>query len=404
MAENNWTSQNNGEYPDSPIQGEELRKFVAPEIVFGTGALDLVGRYAQNLSAKKVFVVTDPGVLEAGWANKVLQNLSEADLAYEVFSDVTENPKEREVMSGANRYLRSGCDVIVTVGGGSPIDCAKGIGIVATNNHHILEFEGVDEVGVPGPPLICIPTTAGTAADVSQFAIITDRSRRIKIAIVSKKIVPDVSLIDPRTGTTMDTELTACTGMDTLTHAIEAYVSNAHSPLTDLHALQAIRLVAANLVDSCRCRDNIHANTQMMLATLYAGLAFSNASLGAVHAMAHCLGGGYDLPHGLSNALLLDKVVRINYPACPDRYREICQAIGLDTSGCDTDQCCQLLCQSIQQLRESVGLTGTLKGTLDLTTQEITQLSNNALADPCMTTNPRELDLEDLEVIYGQLF
>lgn len=213
------------------------------------------------------------------------------------------------------------------------MDCAKGIGIASSSMRDILTFEGVDRVPVPAPPLICIPTTAGSSADVSQFAIITDEERKRKIAIVSKTLVPpDISLLDPGPPlTTMPRELTADAGMDTLSHAVEAYVSNASSPpMTDVHALEAIRLITSALPAVLEEPDDLDLRFSTLLASLHAGLAFSNASLGgAVHAMAHSLGGGaYDLVHGRCNALLLEHVMAANYEAASDRYERIGAIIG----------------------------------------------------------------------------
>ena len=187
----------------------DLRKFVSPEFIFGKGALNLAGIYATNLGANKVLVVSDPGVIAAGWTGRVIKSLEDSGLSYALYSDVTSNPRAEEVMAGAGVYERKSCDVIVAVGGGSPMDCAKGIGIVSTNSGNILEFEGVDKIPVPGPPLICIPTTGGTSADVSQFAIITDLTRKVKISIISKMVVPDIALVDPVPTTTMSPHLTA---------------------------------------------------------------------------------------------------------------------------------------------------------------------------------------------------
>ena len=301
----------------------ELRKFVAPEFVFGTGARNLASQYARNFGAQKVLVVTDPGVMEAGWTADITTSLEDAHIPFTIFSQVSPNPRAEEVMAGAEMYYSENCDVIVAVGGGSPMDCAKGIGIVSTNKKHILEFEGIDQVTTPMPPLICIPTTGGTAAEVSQFAIISNRQKRIKIAIISKAVVPDVALIDPMTLTTMDPFLTACTGIDALVHAIEAYVSNAQSAVTDLHALEAIRLVKRYLLDCIADLHDLEARGKLMLASLEAGLAFSNASLGAVHAMAHSLGGLLDLPHGQCNAVLLQHVVSFNHVASPERFAQV---------------------------------------------------------------------------------
>ena len=265
--------------PGAGIRDEEradllaLRKFVVPEFIFGAGALDLVGRYTRNLGATKVLVVTDPGVIEAGWAGQVTRSLQAEGLRFVVFSDVSPNPRAAQVMAGAEVYRREGCNAIVAVGGGSPMDCAKGIGIVSTNGEPVLAFEGVDEVPVPGPPLVCVPTTAGSSADVSQFAIITDLERHAKIAIVSKSVVPDVALIDPLTTATMGPGLTAACGMDALTHSIEAFVSNAHSPITDLHALTGMRLVVENIVTAVRPPPPRRGRARVVLGSQPPGLA-----------------------------------------------------------------------------------------------------------------------------------
>jgi alcohol dehydrogenase class IV len=229
----------------------EMRKFVAPEFIFGVGSRRRVGFYAKNMMARRVFIVSDAGVIAAGWLKDVLDDLAEFGIESVVFKDLTPNPKDYEVMSGAELYARERCDVIVALGGGSVIDCAKAIGVVHTNEIDVREFEGIDKIELPGPPLICIPTTAGTAADVSQFCIIVNSDERYKMAIISKTVVPDVALIDPETTTTMAPYLTACTGLDALTHAIEAYVSTASSPVADVHALEAYGVVWNNFVRRC---------------------------------------------------------------------------------------------------------------------------------------------------------
>lgn len=371
----------------------ELRKFVAPEFIFGDGARKLAGRYAKNLGARKVLVVTDPGVVGAGWTQQVITSLEAANIASVTYSHITANPRAEEVMKGATIYRSEGCNAIVAVGGGSPMDCAKGIGIVSSNNRHVLEFEGVDEVPVPGPPLICIPTTAGSSADVSQFAIITDTTRKVKIAIVSKSVVPDVALIDPATTTTMSAELTACTGMDALVHAVEAYVSNAQSPITDLHALEAVRLVTQNIEAAIQRPDDIEVRGRMLLGSLHAGLAFSNASLGAVHAMAHSLGGFLDFAHGEANAILLGHVIDFNFDAAAKRYVEIGTAMGLrNTSKAE-------IVGEVFRLQKAVGVYRTL-GEIGLRASDIPVLAENAMRDACMVTNPRRPNQNDIEELY----
>ena len=346
-----------------------------------------------------MLVVTDPGVISAGWTESVKNSLESSGCEYAVFSGVTSNPKDEEVMAGVEVYRKEKCDVIVAVGGGSPIDCAKGIGIVSSNKKHILEFEGVDNVFTPIPPLICIPTTGGTSADVSQFAIITDTENRVKKSIISKMIVPDISLIDPRTLTTMPSELTASTGLDALVHAIEAYVSNASSPITDLFSLNAISLIASNLIPSIKEPGNLELRSKIMQGSLEAGLAFSNASLGAVHAMAHSLGGFLDFPHGVCNSILLCHVVDYNYESTPERYQRIGQVMGLDIKGLDNSEQKSILLEEISKLKNDAGISETL-GQMGLQSENIPEIAQKAMVDPCMVTNPRNPVQRDIEAIY----
>jgi alcohol dehydrogenase class IV len=379
----------------------ELRKFVAPEIVFGVGAIDRVGQYATLYGARRVLVVSDPGVVAAGWTGKVLASLETAGLPYSLFTAVSPNPRSDEVMAGAEKHRIEQCDLIVAVGGGSVIDCAKGIGIVVSNPGSILNYEGIDRIAAPMPPLICIPTTAGTSADVSQFAIITNQQKRTKVAIISKAVVPDVAIIDPQTLTTMDPYLTACTGMDALVHAIEAYVSNASSPLTDLHALQAIKLIGGHLLPSISSSANLEHRIQMMLGSLEAGLAFSNASLGAVHAMAHSLGGYLDLPHGECNAMLLEHVVAFNYLEAGDRYRDVGKSLGLDVERMSVSESQRAVFYEIRRLRTESGIDGGLEAR-GVRVADIGDLAANAVRDACMVTNPRSAVKRDLEVIFEE--
>nr|WP_321259897.1 alcohol dehydrogenase-like regulatory protein ErcA [uncultured Pseudodesulfovibrio sp.] len=368
----------------------ELRRFVAPEFIFGTGAASLVGQYAANLSIKKPLVVTGPHLEALGVSGRVIDNLKKENISSVLFSGVTPNPRDGEVMAGAEIFLKNDCDAIVAVGGGSPMDCAKAIGIVCTNDRHVLDFEGVDNVERPGPPLICIPTTAGTAADISQFCIINAIKRKVKIAIVSKTMVPDVALIDPLLTITMDENLTAYTGLDALTHATEAYVSNAASAITDLNALEAVRLIKSHLLTAIREPDNLEARTGMMLASTYAGLAFSNAILGAVHAMAHSLGGLLDLPHGLCNAILLDHVVEYNFDAASDKYLKLGEAIGAQNPPNATNNDIKRnTLAAFRSLKQAVGVSDNLCE-LGMSVEDIPLLAENTLADACMLTNPKQ--------------
>ncbi len=380
----------------------DLRKFVAPEFVFGQGAISMAGRYVNNLGARKAMLVSDAGVLAAGWVDLVCHSLDEYGVDYVMHLDVSPNPRDTEVMACAAAYREAGCEALVAVGGGSSLDLAKGAGIAMANNRNILAFEGVDNVPAPGPPLLCIPTTAGSSADVSQFAIITDHERHVKIAVVSKTMVPDIALIDPEVTTTMSAALTSSTGLDALTHAMEAYASNASSPITDLLSLEAVRLIARNLPLAMERPRDLRVRGAMMLGSLYAGLAFSNAILGAVHAMAHSLGGRMDLPHGVCNAVLLDHVVRFNYPAAPDRYDRIAEALGVeDIHERPRDERLDALTAGIRQLKRKVGVTQSLAD-LGVTRADLRSLAQHAAQDPCLATNPIIPTVDELEAVYAQ--
>jgi alcohol dehydrogenase class IV len=377
------------------------RKFLAPEILYGVGSRFRAGAYATNIGISRALLVSDPGVIAAGWMEQVRESLIQSGIESVLFDGVSPNPRTHECQEGRERYLAEACDGIVVVGGGSPMDCAKAIGILAVNEGDIRDFEGVDTIPTPCPPQICIPTTSGSSADVSQFCIINDTGRRVKMAIVSRILVPDVSLIDPETTCTMDAGLTAATGLDALTHAAEAIVSNARSALTDLHAQEAIRLIWNNLVGAIEQPENLEYRNQMSLASLNAGLAFSNASLGAVHAMAHALGGFLDMPHGECNAILLPHVVERNFDAEEAGYRAMAAAMDIPQQTLSAPACKARLLESIRSLQRQAGITQCL-GDCGVSPGDLAALAKVAELDACLVTNPCELDVDELEKIYAR--
>lgn len=377
----------------------QLRKFVVPEIVFGTGAIELVGRYVKNFGGTKVLVVTDSGIIKAGWTEKVTGILKNLKLPYAVFSDLTINPKDYEVMNGADFYMQEKCDLIVAVGGGSVMDCAKGIGIVSTNRKHILQFEGVDQISLPGPPLVCVPTTAGSAADVSQFTIITNSSKKVKTSIISKALVPDVSLVDPQTTLTMDQNLTVSTGFDAMAHAMESYVSNANSPFTDLHALKAVRIIDRYFPLVMEKPSDEKYRREMMLGSTHAGLAFSNASLGLIHAMAHAIGGLTNAIHGDCNAVLTPYVVDFNFDSARERYIEIGKNMGVYFKGNHPEDHKNMLTDKLKQFQNSICYDRCF-GDLGVTRVNIPEMAVNASRDACIATNPRSASVEEIQGIY----
>jgi len=378
----------------------KLRKFLIPEFVFGENALHLAGKYVKKFQASKVFVATDKGIAKAGWLRLLEENLKAENINYIIFDDLTSNPKDTEVMKGAEILKAEKCDIIVALGGGSPMDCAKAINISFTNNINVVEFEGIDQVKIPGLPLICVPTTAGTSADISQFAIINNTKEQRKFGIISKLTVADVALIDPKTTTTMYPKLTAETGMDALVHAIEAYVSNASSPITDINSLKAIELIIANLPGAFAEPDNMIYRNNMMMASLLAGFAFSNASLGLVHAMAHSLGGTLDFAHGECNALLLESVINYNFDSASEKYFDIARLFEPKLSSEDVNIAKDILVKKIGTLKKSIGINYTLKD-IGVTKDHINMLAEKTILDGCLATNPKLVSLETLKECYN---
>ncbi len=382
----------------------DQRKFVVPEVIVGVGASLLVTRYLSHYSSKRPMIVTDKSISELDWFRNILLEIEKSAIDFVLYDEVTPNPKDYESMVGSELFIGEDCDSIVAIGGGSVIDCAKCISIVASNGGNILDYVGVDLIENPGPPLICVPSTSGSAADVSQFAIITDTSAKVKRAIISKKVVPDLSLIDPVPLMTMDEYLTACTGMDALTHAIEAYVSNASSDLTDVHALKAIELVSKHLLEATNISSrSLETMYSMHLASTHAGFAFSNASLGAVHAMAHCLGGELDLPHGECNSILLQRIVDLNYDSAQIKYADISRVFGIYNEKASLLDNKNALVAFISNFREKLGIKeyiALIPGDRNL----ITKMADAAMLDPCMVTNPKDLTLEEVVLVYEGLF
>ena len=376
-----------------------LAKFDAPEIVFGPGALAELGHCAARLGARRTFVVTDPGLTEAGWVDEAVGYLRQSRLRPAVWRDVTPNPKDHEIEAAFQRYAESGSDVIIGLGGGSCIDAANGVAILSGNGGRILGYEGVDKVVHPIPPTVMVPSTSGTGADVSQFAVITDTAARIKITIISRTLVPEISVIDPRLLTTMPDWLNAATGLDALTHAIEAFVSRAHNPLTDSHALHAVGLITRHLLRTQLRPNDTSPRLAMAQGSLEAGMAFSNAILGAAHAMSHQVGGLLDAPHGVVNAVLLPHVIRFNAQAWPQRFVPLAAACGIHTEGVPAGEVALILAERVRKLADEVGVPKGLAA-LGVTEDVVPRLARTTLKDACLATNPRETDARDIEALF----
>ncbi|GAA1004726.1 MULTISPECIES: iron-containing alcohol dehydrogenase [Streptomyces] len=384
---------------DAVRRSARLAKFHVPEVVFGPGSLAEIGHCALRLGGRRPFLVTDPGLIEAGWVDEAVGHLRRVGLRPVLWYDVTPNPKDHEVEAGFQQYAASGCDVIVGLGGGSVIDAAKGVAILSSNGGRILDYGGVDRVGLPIPPTVMVPSTSGTGADVSQFAVITDTTEHVKVTIVSRTLVPEISVIDPRLLTTMPDWLNAATGLDALTHAIEAFVSRAHSPLTDSHALHAVELITGNLVRTQVRPKDFTARLAMAQASLEAGMAFTNAILGATHAMSHQVGGLLDAPHGVVNGVLLPHVIRFNAEAWPERFVALGAAAGIPTDGVPPQEVAAQLAELVRGLADDVGVPKGL-ASLGVAESDVPVLARTTLKDACMATNPRDVDVRDVETLF----
>ncbi|HZK24331.1 MAG TPA: iron-containing alcohol dehydrogenase [Oscillospiraceae bacterium] len=378
-----------------------ISKFVAPEIIFGSGSINQVGECCYRLGASRIFLVADRGVIKFGWVEKCLPYINELNLDYRIWSDFSANPKDFEIEAGAALYLQQQCDAVLAIGGGSAIDAAKAVAILATNGGRIQDYEGIDLIQKPLPPLIVLPSTAGSGAEVSQFSIIADSERNIKMTIVSKSLVPDIAISDPLILSTVNSRVTATTGMEALSHAIEAYLSLAATDLTDVHALHSIKLIANHLRASVASQVNEDAKVAMAKASLQAGIALSNAVLGLTHAMTHQVGGLLDLPIGEISAVLLPHVMRFNMISSFEKFGAIAEAMGANTSKLSARDAAKQAIEKVQELAGDVGIPSGLSA-LGLPKEVIPELSKNAINDACYITNPRDVDVDGIVSIFYQ--
>ncbi|WP_367159830.1 L-threonine dehydrogenase [Erythrobacter sp.] len=344
-------------------------------------------------------IVTDEGLARLGVADDVAKVLEDAGIRAAIFDGAQPNPTTGNVEDGLALLRDHECDLVVSLGGGSSHDCAKGIALVAANGGEIADYEGIDQSPQPQVPLMAINTTAGTAAEMTRFCIITDVERHVKMAIVDKHVTPFLSVNDPAMMVGKPAALTAATGMDALTHAIEAYVSTSATPITDGCALKAMALISQNLRDAVADGTNLEAREAMAYAQFLAGMAFNNASLGYVHAMAHQLGGFYDLPHGVCNAVLLPHVETFNAAVSAGRLRDVAAAMGVNVSNMDERQGAEAAIAAIRQLSADIGIPAGL-AQLGMKEDDIATLAANAMNDACGFTNPRTANQEEIEAIF----
>ena len=377
-----------------------IHHYYIPSVnIMGAGAISKLGEKAKSLGCKKALIVTDKTLHKVSVLSAALNFLDQEGLDYVIYEDVHPNPCVENVEAGLAIYQNHQCNLIIAIGGGSSIDCAKAIGILATNGGSLTDYEGVDKTWAPSPNLIAVNTTAGTASELTRFTIITDQKRKIKMDIVDWRVTPTISINDPHLMEKMPPKITASTGMDALTHAIEAYVSTNRTPITDATAIKAIEIIAKSLPIAVTHGHDIDARENMIYGEFMAGMAFNNSGLGLVHAMAHQLGGMYNLPHGICNAVLLPYVSKFNAEACPERYVDIGLAMGLDMAGVPQRLAAKKTCDAIKNLANAVGIPPSLTG-LGVKEKDFPLLAEHAMQDLCSTTNPRKATHADIVHIF----
>ncbi|GBC59503.1 alcohol dehydrogenase [Desulfonema ishimotonii] len=370
-----------------------VRKFSIPEIFFGSNSLKYAGLCARRLGAEKIFFVSDPGLEKTGWVDKIFETLEDEKLNWVYYSNVVTNPRDYQVQEGAELYKAEGCDVVMALGGGSPMDAAKGVALVVSNGGTVHDYEGANRIQRPLPPMIFLPSTAGSGSDVSQFMIINDMSRHVKMSIISRTLVPNISIIDPNILVTKSRSLIIAAAIDALTHAIEAYVSRIASPFTEIQSLKAIELIISNLPEALADKSP-KALENLSIAGTAAGMAFSNASLGLDHALAHSLGGVLDVMHGLIHPVLLPHVMRYNLPACTGKIADIGKIVLGKTLR--TDETTALAgIEKLEEYCQSLRVATRLREIVPDRSQ-LARICQMAVYDSCLLTNPRSATWEEM--------
>ena len=366
----------------------DVTKFAIPEIIFGRGSLNHAGQCALRLGGRKVFLVSDGGIEEAGWVDRLTDILKKEGLEWVYYPGVSPNPRDYQIEQGAELYLKNGTDVIIAIGGGSALDTAKGIAILATNGGRIQDYEGANRVSRALPPMVLITSTAGSGSDISQFCIITDVQRQVKMSIITRTLVPNIAIVDPLILKTKSESLIIKAAVDALAHAIESYCSTISSPFTEMHSLKAIDLIMEYLPQAVRTRS-LHALEKLSVASVSSSMAFSNASLGAEHALAHSLGGRFDIPHGAVHPILLPAVMRLNMEHGLTKLSEIGSVIMKGKEGSD-EATARAGIEHLEKFFHGLGVSTRLSQEIgEEQRPHLEQICRVAVNDACNLTNPR---------------
>ena len=382
-----------------------INRFILNEVsYFGPGAREVLPQEISRLGYKKAFVATDKDLIKFGVADKVLKVLEGANIPYEVFSEIKPNPTVSNVKAGVEAFAKSGADFIIAIGGGSSMDTAKAVGIITNNPEFadVVSLEGVADTKKKSVPIIALPTTAGTAAEVTINYVITDEENEKKMVCVDPNDIPVMAIVDAELMYTLPRGLTAATGMDALTHAIEGLITKGAWEMSDMFELKAIEMIARYLETAVNEPQNAEARNGMAVAQYIAGMAFSNVGLGVVHGMAHPLGAIFDIPHGVANALLLPTVMEFNMPAAIDKYVQIAKAMNVYSAGMSNEEAAEAAVEAVRQLSIRVGIPQHL-AELGIKAEDLDKLATAAAADVCTPGNPRFVDKEIIQRLYEKV-
>ena len=377
---------------------EQFTYYAPTRLIVGRGTLGEIPNLLADRPEKKALIVTDAGLRQAGLIDRVTEVLEAAKIASAVFDGVEPNPPIRVVEACADQYREAGCEWLLAVGGGSSMDVAKAAGVLASNGGKIQDYFGPGKVKVRVPFLACVPTTYGTASEVTPFAVVTD-DNDYKSAVVGPEIIPDVGILDADMAVALPYGIAGATGMDALTHAVESYTSLCSNAISEGLAIHAIRLIAENLRQAAASDHNHEATERMLVASNMAGMAFSQSRLGNVHAMSHPVSGHYGTFHGVANAVLLTRIMEFNRIACPDRFADIAAAMGQDVSGLSTLDASAFAVEAVEELGFDVGIPETLSE-IGVDGEGIPAMTDDALKSPNVEINPRKTTREDIVELY----
>lgn len=381
------------------------QRFILNEVsYFGAGARKELPAVLERMGLHKALVCSDKGLIKVGTTKMVTDVLDEASFPYEIYNEIKPNPTVTNVQQGVEAFKASGADCLIAIGGGSSMDTSKGIGIVANNPEFadVVSLEGCAPTKHKSVPIIAMPTTAGTGAEVTINYVIIDEERKAKMVCVDPNDIPAVAIVDPELMYSLPKSLTAATGMDALTHAIEGYITKGAWVMSDMYELQAIKMIAENLPLAVEEPTNPVGREGMALAQYIAAQAFSNVGLGLVHGMAHPMGSLHDIPHGVANALLLPTIMEFNMPTRIEKYGVIARHMGVDTTGMTPEQAAQAAVDAVRALSVRVGIPQRLSD-LGITEQDIPALAKQAIADVCTPGNPRDVTIEDITELYKKV-